>query len=65
MAFLDIYLSDGKTLVQAKVSLEHAATVVELDETDIEWAIEEEGRCDGEKFIIVPTGEPAPGPYKF
>lgn len=60
----DIYESDGTTLRAASISLAVAAGLAELDETEIEWAIEEEGRCDGPEFIIVEAGDEAPGKYE-
>ena len=36
------------------VSLAEAAEIAGLWEEDIEWAVEEEGRCDGPEHLILP-----------
>jgi hypothetical protein len=36
-----------------RILLEAAAELTELDPHEIEWAIEEYGRCDTDRFIII------------
>ena len=49
-------LVNTNTLQSAIVDLDEAARVTELDPDEIEWAIEQVGRCDTEKWAIVPEG---------
>ena len=63
MPLYDVYESNGAVLRFAGVPLHVAASLSELDETEIEWAIEEAGRCDGPEFIVVESNDPAPGLY--
>jgi hypothetical protein len=45
-----------KALDSVVVDLDEAARIPELDPDDIEWAIEETGRCDVEDWAILPEG---------
>ena len=47
-------LVNTNTLQSAIVDLDEAARVTELDPDEIEWAIEQVGRCDTEKWAILP-----------
>jgi len=38
------------------VDLDEAARITELDPDEIEWAIEQVGRCDVEEWAILPEG---------
>lgn len=44
------------TFETSLVSLDEAVTVMELDPDEIEWALEEFGRCDGELYTLLPEG---------
>lgn len=37
-----------------RTTLRHAAMVMGLDLAQVEWAIEEHGRCDTDNFILIP-----------
>jgi hypothetical protein len=60
----DIYDVAGR-LIHKAVDLAFAANLAILNDYDIEWAIEEYGRCDTDELTIVPAGDPWPGPYVF
>ena len=45
-----------RTLNSTLVDLDEAARITELDPEEIEWAIEEVGRCDTEEWAILPEG---------
>lgn len=49
-------LVNTKTLKSTLVDLDVAARVTELDRYEIEWAIEQVGRCDAEEWAILPEG---------
>lgn len=72
MTTYSVYLRDRhgarqKHLDRHDQSAEDAAAVIGIDEAELEWAIEECGRCDGVCDIydvtIVPNNEPCPEPY--
>jgi hypothetical protein len=44
------------TLESVLVDLDEAVRITELDPDDIEWAIEQVGRCDVEEWAILPEG---------
>jgi hypothetical protein len=56
----DIYDATGR-LIHEAVDLAFAAERAKLNDYDIEWAIEECGRCDTDE--LVPAGDP--WPYVF
>jgi hypothetical protein len=64
MTTYDVYATnaDGEAThrIMAGVSLQTAAEAIGVDDDDIEWAIEEEGRCDTDDGIVVEHGDPAP-----
>ena len=39
------------------VTLEEAARIAQLNEVDIQWSIEEFGRCETDEHIIVEEGD--------
>lgn len=45
-----------RTLKEMVVDLDEAARITELDPDEIEWAIEQVGRCDVEDWAILPEG---------
>ena len=45
-----------KTLDSVVVDLDEAARITQLDPDEIEWAIEQVGRCDTEKCAVLPEG---------
>jgi hypothetical protein len=45
-----------KTRESTLVDLDEAARIAELDPDEIEWAIEQVGRCDTEEWAILPEG---------
>jgi hypothetical protein len=45
-----------KTLDQIVVDIDAAARIADLDPDEIEWAIEQMGRCDVEEWAILPEG---------
>jgi hypothetical protein len=58
----DVYDAGGH-LKHRAVGLQFAAEYAQLNDYDIEWAIEEYGRCDTDEFTIIQTGDPSPGPF--
>lgn len=56
---LDVWTPEG-VKVRACVDPSDAARLMELAPEDIEWAIEEYGRCDAPGFIAVPCGQDQP-----
>jgi len=55
----DIY--DGTTIRHTNVTRKFAADALDIDPCELEWAIEEYGRCDAE-LTAVPAGNPIPDP---
>jgi hypothetical protein len=49
-------LVNTQTLKSALVDLDEAARATELDPDEIEWAIEQVGRCDTDDWAILPEG---------
>jgi hypothetical protein len=47
--------------VRTNIDLATVAELLNLHPEDIEWAIEEFGRCDGEEYVVVENGDPFPG----
>lgn len=67
MAKYTVYQEDGKTVVEANVPMTRVDQLLDgdLDTDEIEWAIEEYGRCDCPNgYVIVEDTDPAPGPFK-
>jgi len=53
---------DGRRL-ECGVTIGEAARICELNDADIEWAIEEHGRCDDDQGrTVVAAGSADPGP---
>lgn len=52
--------------MKAEQSLEDTAKLLQYHRTDVEWAIEEYGRCDSlhgnDELVAVETGDDYPGP---
>ena len=53
---VDIWNTEG-TRVHKDVESTFANVFMDLPEGDVEWAIENHGRCDVIGFIAVPSGE--------
>jgi hypothetical protein len=51
-ASYDIYSADD-TVLHGNVTTEQAAEIVNLSVEEIEWAIEEQGRCDTQDMVVV------------
>lgn len=63
----DLYHTDGGQageLFAEDIALEVVAREMQLNEDEIEWAIESEGRCDGETLVAVEAGAGWPGDYE-
>jgi len=43
---------DHKTKKSVVVDLDKASSITRVDQEDIEWAIENEGRCETERYTI-------------
>jgi hypothetical protein len=56
MTYVRYLLVNTKTLESTLVNLDEAARITELEPDDIEWAIEQVGRCDAEEWAILPEG---------
>jgi hypothetical protein len=55
-AVIKYFLVNIKTLKSVVVDLDEAARIAELDPDEIEWAIEQVGRCDVEEWTILHEG---------
>jgi hypothetical protein len=53
---LKYLLVNTNTLLSRLVSLDEAARITELCPDEIEWAIEQVGRCNTEEWAILPEG---------
>lgn len=57
----DIWSTEG-VKVRSGVQGYEAECFMELSEGEVEWAVEEHGRCDTLGFIAVPAGSEKPMP---
>lgn len=53
----DIYKTSTNERIATNVSAEKACEITKMDKAEIEWAIEECGRCDDEEHTIVAHDE--------
>ena len=59
----DVYSVNGE-LLHGDIRLERAAEIANLSVEEIEWAIEEYGRCDTDEVVIVRNEDVWPGSWE-
>jgi hypothetical protein len=57
----DVYSVDGE-LLHGNICLERVAELLKLSVEEIAWAIEEHGRCDTDRMVVVRNDDVWPGP---
>lgn len=59
VAKVDVYTVDGE-LTKEGLTVAKAAKMMDLDAVEVQWAIDDSGRCDGDEYVAVPAGADFP-----
>ena len=60
----DVWVNTGRKVL-TNLSAEVAGEAVGIDPTEIEWAVEEYGRCDTTDWTVVEHGSLRPSPREW
>lgn len=56
---VDLYTTDGE-LAKKGLTVAKAAKIMDLDTVEVQWALDDSGRCDGDEYVAVPAGADFP-----